>query len=47
MTRCLTNCYSFKDSVSVDLVMNAVLIKVVFCPGFSRDKCNNKNVSEI
>lgn len=47
MTHCLINCYSFRNLVSLDLVMNAVLIDVIFCPVFSRDKYNNRNVSKI
>lgn len=47
MTHCLINCYSFRNFVSLDLVMNAVLIDVIFCPVFSRDKYNNRNVSKI
>lgn len=47
MTHCLINCYSFKNFVSLDLLMNAVLINVIFCPVFSSDKYRNRSVSEI
>lgn len=46
MTHCSINCYSFKNFVSVDLLMNAVFINVTFCPVFSRTN-KNRSVSEI